>query len=228
MSTPEQGSFWETADAVSRFEAREPDIRLMELLEDLDPPSAIRVLDLGCAAGRNTVALVRLGYDVYALDGSQAMVVRTRERIAGILGAAEAERRVVRGSMADLGDFDDGAFHLVIALGILHQAADREEWSGAVSEIARVLRTGALALVAAWSPRSRPDGVDLVPVLGQEGVYEGFHSGLHYLVDAPALDREMEANGLIAAVPTEEFEVEMGAGQRVTVNGLYRKSGVVR
>jgi SAM-dependent methyltransferase len=225
MSAASSGSFWESSEAVSRFEAREPDVRMVELLEDLKPPSGVRVLDLGCAAGRNTVALAVLGYDVYAVDASRAMVTRTRERVAEIAGAGEAERRVIRGSMADLGEFDDGCFHLVIALGVLHQAADETEWRSAVAEIARVLRPGGRALVAAWSPRSRPEGVALVRVPGQEGVYEGFHSGRHYLVDAAALDREMEARGLTPAIPTEEVEVATGAGYRVTVNGLYRKGG---
>jgi SAM-dependent methyltransferase len=183
------------------------------------------VLDLGCAAGRNAVELARRGYDVYAVDASGAMVARTRDRIAGILGSREARKRVLRGSMADL-SFESETFDLVVALGILHQAASEGQWKSAIAEIARVLKPEGRVLVAAWSPRSRPDGVALVRVADEDDVYEGFRSGRHYLVDAAALDRRMADRGLAPVVPTEEVEVEMGAGHRVTVNGLYRKEVV--
>lgn len=216
-------SFWETAEAVARFEARDPDLRLLELLGSAAPPEMLRVLDLGCASGRNAVELARRGYDVHAVDASRAMVARTRERIGAILGAREAKRRVVFGSMEDLGHLEGETFDLVVALGILHQAVSAGQWESAIAEIARVLKPRGRALVAAWSPRSRPDGVDLVRVRGEENVYEGFHSGRHYLVSAAALDGQMARHRLVPVVPTEEVEVEMGAGHRVTVNGLYEK-----
>lgn len=223
-SSADTGSFWETTEAVARFEARAPDLRMLELLEELAPAASIRVLDLGCAAGRNTVVLARGGYDVHAVDASRAMVARTRERLAEILGAEEAERRVLHGRMNDLRIFEDETFDLVLALGILHQAGSGREWRSAISEVARLLKIGGGLLVAAWGPRSRPDGAVLEPVPGRPNVYEGFHSGRHYLVDAGTLDDELAARHLLPVTPTREVEVEMGDGCRVTINGLYRKT----
>jgi SAM-dependent methyltransferase len=225
MAGPEGTGFWETAEAVERFAARDPDVRLMGLLNRYPVPGDVRVLDLGCAAGRNTAVLAGRGFDVFAVDGSEAMVARTRERVGELLGPEEAERRVLHGAMDDLERFEDGSVALVVALGILHQAGSGREWKRTIEEIGRVLEPGGLLLVAAWSPRSRPDGRPLVEVAGEDHLYEGFHSGFHYLVDRGLLDRAMASAGLLVVEPTEEVEVETGTGSRVTVNGLYQKSG---
>src|SRR5262249_40561030 len=86
--------FWESPENVARFAAREPDVRLAELIPTYAKPRDVRVLDLGCAAGRNAVLLASKGFDVEAVDSSSAMVAKTRERLAPVLGEAEAERRV--------------------------------------------------------------------------------------------------------------------------------------
>src|SRR5215831_233174 len=92
-------SFWESPESVERFAARQPDVRLGELIREYSNPSKVRVLDLGCAAGRNAFLLAERGFDVEAVDGSAAMVAKTRERLTPILGAAEAQRRVRVGRM---------------------------------------------------------------------------------------------------------------------------------
>ena len=51
----------------------------------------MRVLDIGCAGGRNAVYLARLGFDVHALDASEAMVAETRRRPGGNPGGGRGE-----------------------------------------------------------------------------------------------------------------------------------------
>lgn len=223
MTTLPGDSFWETAEAVERFTDRQPDARLLELLSAYSDPGRVRVLDIGCAAGRNTVILAERGFDVFAIDSSAAMTARTRERVARILGPAEAERRVLLGQMDDLRTFEDGSVDLVVALGVLHQAASAGQWTGSIAEIRRTLVAGGLLLVAAWSPRSRPHGEAVRRVPGAVNLYTGFHSGTHYLVEAPALDAALAAAGLVVAEPTREVRVETEDGWRVTINGLYRR-----
>ena len=60
-------------------------------------------------------------------------------------------------------------------------------------------------------------------VAGEDHLYTGFHSGTHYLVEAPALDATLVSAGLVVAEPTREVRVETENGWRVTINGLYRK-----
>lgn len=219
------GSFWDSAENVERFAARQPDVRLAQLLGEYPDPSRIRVLDLGCAAGRNTVLLAERGFDVEAIDASPAMVARTRERVAAIRNAAEAQRRVRVGRMDDLSFAADATYDLVVALGLYHCAESRAEWEAALAETARVLRPGARLLVSVFTPETDLTGRGIRAVAGEPDVYEGFDSGgRHVLVDAAALDREMARFGLSPLEPTRTARPKVETGRRVSANGLYRKA----
>lgn len=218
------GDFWDSAANVERFAAREPDVRLAALLREHADPAVTRVLDLGCAGGRNSVLLAANGFDVHALDASPAMVAKTRERLAAILGAAEADRRVRVGRMDDLAVFADGSFDLVVALGLYHCAESRAEWERALSETARVLRPGGRLLVSVFTPETDLTGRGTRAVAGEPDVYEGFESGgRHVLVHADGLDRDLARFGLLPLEPTRTARPKVEVGRRVSANGLYGK-----
>ena len=216
--------FWESAEMVRRFANRDPDHRLLELVEQYPTPEAVRVLDLGCAAGRNTVLLARRGFDVVALDAAHAMVAETRRRLGEVLGSEEAEARVCQGRMDDLGAFDSGSMDLVVALGVYHGAASRSEWDRTLEESFRVLARGGRLLVANHTPGFAPVEVEVKPVPGEPGLYDGFPSGRSFLIEAPELDREMARYGAYPLVPTRTVERRTAdGGRRATANGLYIK-----
>ncbi|NIR42736.1 MAG: class I SAM-dependent methyltransferase [Gemmatimonadetes bacterium] len=215
--------FWERAERVENFADREPDRRLLRLLEGYSTPGAVRVLDLGCAGGRNTVVLAERGFDFFALDASAAMVERTRERVSMIAGVAEAERRVRIGRMEDLRDFADRSFDLVVALGIFHTATSREMWDRALAESTRVLSEDGLMLVANFAPGTDPTGEGLTRAPGEAHVYEGADAGPLYLLESAELDAEMNRRGLAPIVASGTVVTPTDVGQRVTVNALYRK-----
>jgi len=217
----EEPGFWEQPDQVERFAEREPDHRLLTLLDHAEP-GRVRVLDLGCAGGRNTVVLAARGYDFYALDSAAAMVERTVARVAAIVGPTAAARRVKVGRMQAL-DFPDQSFHLVVALGVHHNARSRQEWDQALAETARVLAPGGRLLVSNFSPRSRPTGKVLTAVPNEPHVFEGFEAGRMYLLEADELDAAMARHGLVSAAPTRTVETPLNGGSRVTINGLYEK-----
>lgn len=223
MSGTETSSIWEKPDSVEKFAAREPDLRLLEILDKAPDPATFRVLDLGCAAGRNTAVLAARGFDFRALDGSQAMVHHARQRVASILGRREAERRIRRGRMDDLGGFADSAFDLVIALGIYHCASGHREWSRALDESVRVIAPGGLLLISVFTPETDLHGTGIHEIPGEPHVYGGFSSGRTYLVDAPTLDSELASRALRPVVPSETVRVELDKGRRVVVNALYEK-----
>ncbi len=216
--------FWEDPERVEEFAGRPPDRRLLELLDAYADPASVRVLDLGCAGGRNTVVLAERGFDFQAIDASAAMVMKTRERVESVLGPQEARSRVHLGRMEDLGRFAAESFDLVVALGIYHGAESRAGWDRAIAETVRVLAPDGQVLVASFSPRSEPKGEGLRAVRGAPHMYEGIESGPLYLLEAEDLDAGMLRHGLVPVVRTETVTVPTESGHRVTVNGLYRKS----
>lgn len=215
--------FWERPEIVARFANRPADRRVLQRIRALPVPSRLRVLDLGCAGGRNTEPLARAGCDVFGLDASAAMVARTRARLAPLLGAGEAERRVRVGRLDDLRAFPDGRFDLVLALGIFDHAGSTAEWERALAETARVLAPGGEVEVSDFAPDTRIEERAPRPVAGQPHVFEVPGEGRRILLDAGAHDRAFAAHGLRPVAPTETVVRASDHGRHVTVRGVYRK-----
>jgi SAM-dependent methyltransferase len=215
--------FWEQRENVERFAAREPDRRLTAILDGMAVSEEVHALDLGCAGGRNAVFMSERGCSVWAVDASRAMVEKTRERLAIFIGEAKASAHVLCEPMTDLSRFADGFFHLVVALGIYHNAKSAGEWRLALAETSRVLAAGGRLLVAVFTPETDLTGDGVTPIPGEPLVYEGFPSGRAVLVDSSTLDEEMARYDLAFAAPSEVVRTPRETGQRVTINALYRK-----
>jgi SAM-dependent methyltransferase len=221
---PEVDAVWEDPERVEEFARKPPDHRLQALIEAEPEPRRLRALDVGCAGGRNAIFLAEHGVDVVATDGSAAMVERTRQRLTGLLGPEEAQRRVVRARMEAMAWADEDSFDLVVALGIYHNARSAEEWQAALAETARVVKPGGRVLVAVFTPETDLDGQGKAPVPGVPHLYERPDGRRMYLVEPDTLDREMAGHGLEPAEPTALAEGKVEVGRRVSANGLYRKT----
>jgi tRNA (uracil-5-)-methyltransferase TRM9 len=216
---------WEDPERVEQFARKPPDHRLQALIEAEPNPGRLRALDVGCAGGRNTVFLAEHGVDVRATDGSTAMVERTRERLAAIVGPEEAASRVARSPMEVAPGVDDASVDLVVALGIYHNARSAEEWHAALEETSRVLRPGGRALVSVFTPATDLDGQGQTPVPDVPHLYDRPGGKRMYMVDPATLDRDMAVHGLEPFEPTVLAEGKVDVGRRVSVNGLYQKRG---
>jgi SAM-dependent methyltransferase len=214
--------FWERLETVAWFAARPPDERVVATFS-VSPPRT-RVLDLGCAAGRNADWLARAGLDVHAIDASEAMVRHTRTRLEPIVGRRDAARRVRRGDMVDLGDHADASFDAVIAIGLLPGARSESAWHRAVAEIARVLAPEGQLLLTHFTPNDASGDRPLERMPGQSHVYR------HVFDDRPAvlltrdeLDQLMAGHGLVPATPTRLAQATTMTGHRPVLNGRFRK-----
>src|SRR5690348_9321990 len=109
-------------------------------IESLALPGA-RVLDVGCGAGYMSVELARRGFAVHAIDSTQAMLEQAQQY-------AEASGVTLSLSTGDVTalSFDDRAFDLVIALGVIPWL---EHPVQAIGEIARVTRPGGHVILSA-------------------------------------------------------------------------------
>ncbi|MDA0700239.1 MAG: methyltransferase domain-containing protein [bacterium] len=195
------------------------------------------MLDLGCAGGRNAAYLTELDVAVLAIDAEPAMVAATRARLAARIGPEEATRRVRLGHFDRLTDLGAAEVDLVLALGVLQNAANDDEFARGVAEIARVLRAGGEALVAHFAPSTRPPDRELRRAAGSRHGYTGFYGDDHarpmVLHEAPELDAAFLAVGLAPTRPSDTVVAPSGVpgshrtggpgGTRVTVNGHDRR-----
>jgi len=103
-----------------------------------------RVLDAGCGGGRWTVALLRLGARVTAVDFSTHSLAATRAQAARLAPAAvdagrlETRQADLLDPQADLG----GPYDLVFSFGVLHHTGDTRRALGVLAD--RVARDGLL------------------------------------------------------------------------------------
>ena len=200
----QQRDSWEKV--IQKCAGLDPDRRLNELMKRYPVPGSVRVLDLGCAAGRNTEVLVRQGFDTLAIDISDGAIEATRDRIIPLLGVEDSRRRVFCARMDDLSFADDGAFDLILALGIYQFAQSQNEWLRALDETGRVMRPGGRCLVANAAPgtglKERPGRVK-----GTRFVYEWFNSVRTCFLSSEELDLEFQRIDLLPETPSRTVDL---------------------
>ena len=89
---------------------------VLRWIDELAIPTGEKVLEIGCGAGRCTVALAQRGYLIHAMDSVEGMVNSTQEHAT--------EAGVSSSVTTSLGDahnlaFPDGSFGLVLAIGVI-------------------------------------------------------------------------------------------------------------
>lgn len=213
--------FWEQPETVEMFASRPPDKRMMVWLES--KPQSTSVLDLGCAGGRNSEWLAQQGFDFYAVDSSNAMITKTRERVAAVLGNAEAEKRVLKRDMNKL-DFEDDFFDLIIALGVIQGAQTESEWHETVAGLARIMKPRAHILVAHFTPNTDLSGEGTRLVKGEKHLLESpERQRKMLLLELVELDAWMRQHGLAPVTESTSVYVSREDGHHTTVNAHYQK-----
>jgi SAM-dependent methyltransferase len=116
-----------------------------------------RILDLGCGTGTGTFALLRQNPDaeVVAVDGSEFMLERLREKARGL--GVEKRVHTVRANLDEAWP-DLGTVDVVWTSAFMHHLADPDR---ALQRLFDTLRPGGLLVVIEMDgfPRFLPDGV---------------------------------------------------------------------
>ena len=120
----------------------------------------MRILDAGCGSGRNLVYFLRTGYEVFAVDESNAAIAQTRQ-IAGQL-APHLSADNFREEPVDRLSFPDMSFDVVISSAVLHFADDEPQWDAMVKEMWRVLKPGGIFFARLASSIGMEDKVELI------------------------------------------------------------------
>ncbi len=141
-----RSSYWKDIYASSGVYAeihRNRHIAVLHWIDSLALAPTSRVLEIGCGAGFLAVALAERGFRVHAIDSIEAMVEQARQHAieAGVTDLLS----VGVGNVYAL-DFDDGAFDLVIAIGVIPWL-DQPEL--AMQEMGRMTKPEGFAILTA-------------------------------------------------------------------------------
>jgi SAM-dependent methyltransferase len=167
---PLAGSAWSEPATVAGFAQSPPNDTLLRFARhELRRSGRLRVLDIGCGAGRNAVPLAAAGCHVLGVDLSRPMLASAAARVGNAVPAARL--RVALASMDAL-PARDGSADLVVAHGIWNLARSAAEFRRALREAARAARPGAGLFVFTFSRDTVPE--DAEPVAGEPFVFTQF------------------------------------------------------
>lgn len=102
-------------------------------------PKQMRVIEIGCGAGRITRALANLFGEVHAVDVSGEMVAQARRALA-----AHPNARIYQNNGMDLSVIPEGDYDFAFSMIVFQHIPSREVIENYVREVSRLLRPGAL------------------------------------------------------------------------------------
>ncbi len=197
---PLADSTWSAPTTVAGFSQSPPNATLLKFVADERKRRLVlRVLDIGCGAGRNAGPLSDSGLNVLGTDLSWPMLRAALARPRPDQGAL-----LVALSPMHIIPAQDRSFDLVIAHGIWNLAQSGATFRQAVREAARVSKPGAGLFVFTFSRNTLPP--DVSPLPGETFVFTQFSGQPQCFLTQAELIGELRAFGFVPdpAVPLIE------------------------
>jgi tRNA (cmo5U34)-methyltransferase len=122
---------------------------VLELISELAVkirPDAENLLDIGCGAGNNTIAILRRKGSINCdlVDLSLPMLERARERLSE---ENAADVRIFHGDFRNV-ELPHAHYDIVVAAAILHHLRDDADWENAFQKIYGLLKSGGVFFVS--------------------------------------------------------------------------------
>ncbi len=116
------------------------DIYLFDQLLKGRYDNAVKVLDVGCGAGRNLFYFLRNGYEVFGIDPNPT-AIETVKQLSAALAPENPQENFVIGYAENL-PYNDAEFDLIICNAVLHFAKDEQHFEHMLRSMFRVLKPG--------------------------------------------------------------------------------------
>ncbi|MDA1183421.1 MAG: class I SAM-dependent methyltransferase [Acidobacteria bacterium] len=221
---PLAGSAWSTPGTVAGFAESPPNANLVAFANRDLRIGHTRALDIGCGAGRNSLPLAHLGWQVVGLDLSWPMLCAARQRT---IDSQLADRVRLALAPMDALPVRSASCDFVVAHGIWNLACSAAQFRASVREAARVARTGAGLFVFTFSRNTLP--ADAEPVPGESFVFTQFSGEPQCFLTKSQLVSELEAAGFTSesSVPLAEHNLprpgQLTTGAPVIYEAAFRR-----
>ena len=227
MTDPLEGSAWSAEATVAGFAQAPANPVLMRFAGAERQRGGRRAIDIGCGAGRNTLPLARLGWDLAGVDLSWPMIRAAAERVGQERPAGRVTLAIA--AMEHL-PVPDATEDLIVAHGIWNLAQSSAQFRAAVREAARAARPGAALFVFTFSRATLPP--EAAPVPGETFVFTQFSGQPQCFLTAEQLTSELQAAGFAPdpTVPLTEYNrpapgMLRSGGPPVIYEGAFRYGG---
>jgi tellurite methyltransferase len=165
----------------------------------------MRILDAGCGSGRNLVYFLRNGFDVHAIDKSEA-AIRAVQLLGARLSLTWTNEHARVGTIEQM-RFARESFDFVINNAVLHFAENEDHFQQMLNELWRVLKPGGLLFVRLASSIGMESQIE---PLGDER-YIFPDGSTRFLVDEAKL---MKLTEMLKGTLFEPLKTVVVAGQR--------------
>lgn len=219
---------WSDASVVEGFASGAPNPLLMRVAaREIERQGRLRVLDIGCGAGRNALPLAALGADVVGIDRSREMLDAVRRRVRAEPSSSPGRLEWVLASMDALAVRAE-QFDLVVAHGVWNLARSSAEFRRSVAEASRAARSGGTLFVVTFSRHTLSPNA--CAVAGEPFVFAQFSGQPQCFLTEDELISELSAGGFVLPPGESIRELNrphhhaLATGGPVLFEGVFRRA----
>lgn len=223
MKHKKENLFWNNQQNIKWFNDYPPSDYWVKILKTIKNKSTVKVLDLGCGAGRHTKLLKELGFDVYSCDKNFGMVNQTRNTMS-INGWSKVklERRITKQSVNKL-SYKSDFFELIICHGVYHNAFNFKMLKKSISESSRVLKNGGELLFNIFTDEFLAEDLK---VIDKKNFLYLTKEGLRMVLISPSMFLELASQNNLFPKSVKNlvfYQSNVSTGRRSVFRGVFLK-----
>ncbi|MEK5448420.1 class I SAM-dependent methyltransferase [Paenibacillus sp. FSL R7-0331] len=211
-------AYWNADKVVNQFSSAKAADYISHFFSAFDEKADLKVLDIGCGGGRNTVLLHNMGFEVYGCDSSPGMVYETQRQLSLISPALNTEEKVVLGEAYHL-PYLDNTFDFILSNGVFHNVLSQDDFNACLMECSRLLKHNGVLYLSLFTSDYLDPGLLQVP--GLDNIFQTPDGLGMILFNAEAIERMLDNHGFKAKGNKECYVIEVETGKRSLFRNHY-------